>query len=62
MDDCIDFLVEYLGHVLTPGELRVNKKNIKALRHARQPKTQMELKSFLGMCNVYRRFVRDYAL
>ncbi|WP_230409877.1 reverse transcriptase domain-containing protein, partial [Undibacterium fentianense] len=54
--------VEYLGHVLSPGELRVNEKNIKALRHARQPKTQTELKSFLGMCNVYRRFVRDYAL
>eukprot|EP00170_Pyropia_yezoensis_P001007 contig_4681_g1011 len=39
--------VEYLGHVLSPGELRVNEKNIKALRQARQPKTQTELKSFL---------------
>eukprot|EP00170_Pyropia_yezoensis_P000120 contig_1017_g121 len=57
--------VEYLGHVLSPGELRVNEKNIKALRQARQPKTQTKLKtkleSFLGMCNVSRRFVRDYA-
>eukprot|EP00170_Pyropia_yezoensis_P000416 contig_2284_g417 len=54
--------VEYLEHVLSSGELRVNEKNIKALRQARKPKTQTELKSFLGMCNVYRRFVRNYAL
>lgn len=54
--------VDYLGHVLSPGELRVNKKNIRALRDASQPKIETALKSFLGMCNVYRRFVRNYAL
>lgn len=54
--------VEYLGHVSSPGELRVNKNNMKALRQARQPNTQTELKSFLEMCNVYGRFHKDYAL
>eukprot|EP00170_Pyropia_yezoensis_P000945 contig_4410_g948 len=39
--------VDYLGHLLSPGELRVNERNINALRQARQPKTQTELKSSL---------------
>lgn len=44
--------VHYPGHVRSPGELRVSEKNIRALRDANQPRTQTNLKSFLGMCNV----------
>eukprot|EP00170_Pyropia_yezoensis_P002053 contig_8751_g2057 len=54
--------VEYQGHVLSLGKLQVNEKNIKALRQARKLQAEAELKSFLGMCNVYGRFVRSYAL
>ena len=32
-------------------------RNVKALSEATTPRTQTELRSFLGMCNVYRRFV-----
>jgi len=53
--------VEYLGHVVRPGQLLVNQKNIKSLTQALPPRSQTELKSFLGMCNVYRRFIKDYA-
>jgi len=53
--------VEYLGHVVRPGQLLVNQKNIKSLAQALLPRTQTELKSFLGMCNVYRRFIKDDA-
>jgi len=31
------------------------------LKHAKLPTTKTQLKSFLGMCNVYRRFVKDFA-
>ena len=49
--------VEYLGHIIRPGELEVHPKNFRALSDATPPRTQTELRSFLGMCNVYRRFV-----
>jgi len=45
--------VEYLGHVVRPGRISVNEKNLKAIRKAIYPKTQTQLRSFLGMCNVY---------
>jgi len=53
--------VEYLGHVARPGPLLVNRKNIKILAQSRRPRNQTELKSFPGMCNVYRRLIKDYA-
>jgi len=53
--------VECLRHVVRPGQLLVNQKNIKNLTQALPTRNQTELKSFLGMCNVYRRFIKDYA-
>jgi len=53
--------VEYLGHIVRPGQLHVHKKNVYALKHAKLPTARTQLKSFLGMCNVYRRFVKDFA-
>jgi len=53
--------VEYLGHVVRPGQLLMNQKNIKNLAQALPPRYQTELKSFLGICIVYRRFIKDYA-
>jgi RNase H-like domain found in reverse transcriptase len=53
--------VDYLGHVIRPGKLAVAEKNTAALRNAPVPKTQTELRSFLGLCNVYRRFVPRFA-
>ena len=35
--------------------------NVKALSEATPPRTQTELRSFLGMSNVYRRFVDHFA-
>jgi len=53
--------VEYLGHIVGRGHIRVNEKNLVGLRHAGPSPTKKDLRSFLGMCNVYRRFVKDYA-
>ena len=53
--------VEYLGHVVRPGRISVNEKNLKAIRKAQFPKTQTQLRSFLGMCTVYRRFTDGFA-
>jgi hypothetical protein len=53
--------VDYLGHVIRPGKLAVAEKNTAALRNAPVPKKRPELRSFLGLCNVYRRFVQRFA-
>jgi len=38
-----------------------NNKNVDALKHTKFPAINTQLKNFLGMCNVYRRFVKDFA-
>ena len=55
--------VEYLGHVITPGRLSVanDVKATCAVREATFPESITQLRSFLGACNVYRRFVKDYS-
>jgi len=45
--------VEYLGHVFRPGQLHVHNKNVEALKKASFPTTNTQIKSILGMCNVY---------
>ena len=53
--------VGYLGHVIRPGKLEIASNNLKSIELAKPPGNQTELKSFLGMCNVYRRFVPNFA-
>jgi hypothetical protein len=53
--------VDYLGHVIRPGQLSVAEKNTAALKDIMHPTTHTELRSFLGLCNVYRRFFKGFA-
>ncbi|CDF36784.1 unnamed protein product [Chondrus crispus] len=53
--------IKYLGRVVRPGTLEVDAARTAALEQVRYPQTQTQLRSFLGLCNVYRRFVPHYA-
>jgi len=53
--------VDNLGHVVRPGRLSLNEENLEAIKKAVFPKTQTQLRSFLGLCNVYRRFTVDFS-
>ncbi len=53
--------VHYLGHRITPGPLEVALKRKDTLEGFEFPTTLTQVRSFLGMCKVYRRFVKDVA-
>ena len=53
--------MEHFGHIVGRGELKAQDNNIRELKEASPPRCKKDLRSFLGMCNVFRRFVKDYA-
>jgi len=53
--------VEYLGHEIKPGRLGLMDAHTRALREARFPTTRTQVRSFVGMCNVFRRLVPSFA-
>lgn len=53
--------VNFLGHELTDEGLRPNKDKIKAVINFPLPKTQKDIKVFLGLVGYYRKFIKDFA-
>jgi Reverse transcriptase (RNA-dependent DNA polymerase)/RNase H-like domain found in reverse transcriptase len=53
--------VQYMGHVIRPGHLEMQEAKIASLRAVRRPTAKTELRAFLGLDNVYRRFVVNFA-
>ena len=46
--------------MIRPGRLEVDEANTKSLKDARPPTTKTQLRSFLGLVNVYRRFIENF--
>lgn len=53
--------VHFLGHELTADGLKPNKDKINAVLKFPLPKTQKEIKGFLGLVGYYRKFIKDFA-
>ena len=53
--------VTYLGHVISAEGVGTDPAKIQAIREWPLPTTVEEMKSFLGFCNYYRKFIRQYA-
>ena len=51
--------VEYLGHIVSNQGIAPNLKKIEAIQKYLAPNNSDELRSFLGLVNYYRRFVRQ---
>ena len=53
--------VHYLGHVINPGVLEIAPDMIRAVQESTPPRTVPRVQSFLGLCYVYRRFVKGFS-
>ena len=54
--------VEFLGHLITPDEIGPNKKNIEALTSFPTASKIKDVRAFLGLCNYYRCFIKNYSI
>ena len=53
--------VSFLGHIVGKGKLRMDPVKIKAILEWEPPTKVTELRSFLGLVNYYRRFIKGYS-
>lgn len=52
---------EYLGHIITKDGMRANPKKVEVIKNYPRPTKIKHIQSFLGLCNYFRRYVRNYA-
>jgi Reverse transcriptase (RNA-dependent DNA polymerase)/RNase H-like domain found in reverse transcriptase len=51
----------YLGHRISASGISVEDKKISAIRNWVRPRSLVNLQSFLGSCNYYRKFVKNFS-
>ena len=54
--------VIYLGHVLSKEGVHTDSSKIEAVKSFPIPKSQKEVRGFLGLCNYYRKFVKGFSI
>jgi len=53
--------VEYLGLIISEGELHMDPVKLTAVSNWPTPKTMKEVQKWLGFCNFYHRFIKNYS-
>ena len=53
--------VTYLGYNLSPGGIAPDENKLVAVRDWKRPENVTEVRSFIGFCSYYRRFIKDFA-
>lgn len=53
--------VEYLGLIIGNGLVHLDPRKVEAVKNWPAPKSKKEVQSFLGFCNFYRQFIKDFS-
>ena len=53
--------IHFLGFIITPEGILANPDKVEAIMRFPKPKNIKQLQSFLGLCNFYRKFQKNYA-
>jgi hypothetical protein len=61
LEKCL-FGVSYLGFTLTPEGIKPGEAKLKTIRNVTTPKDIKEIRSFMGLCNIFRHHIQDFAI
>ncbi|XP_022864277.1 uncharacterized protein LOC111384248 [Olea europaea var. sylvestris] len=53
--------INFLGHIIEQGKIRMDSKKVTTIKDWQPSKTVHDVRSFLGLSNYYRRFVKGYS-
>ena len=53
--------VQFLGHIITKDGISTDPKKVEAVQNWPIPRTIKEVRSFLGLCSYYRKFIKSFA-